>query len=142
MLAPQSSAGQTLPAEHCRYGAMDLALSQIAMRPPHMLLLDENNSIYIHESELRQTVVISTCLIAPRRGGGDMARHRKHEQLSLRGRNGLPHSAVNRVFNELPQAPREICTRSGSKAKRTLCAQVLPNCRRQQRPSVEHPDSR
>ncbi len=55
----------------------DLALSQIAMRRPHMLLLDENNSIYIHESELRQTVVISTCLIAPRRGGGDMARHRK-----------------------------------------------------------------
>jgi hypothetical protein len=57
----------------------DLALSQIAMRRPHMLLLDENNSIYIyiHESELRQTVVISTCLMAPRRCGGDMARHRK-----------------------------------------------------------------
>jgi hypothetical protein len=55
----------------------DLALSQIAMRRPHMLLLDENNSIYIHESELGQTVVISTCLIAPRRGGGDLARHRK-----------------------------------------------------------------
>ena len=43
-----------------------------------MLLLDVNNSlsIYIHESDLRQTVVISTCLTAPHRGGGDMARHR------------------------------------------------------------------
>jgi hypothetical protein len=29
MLAPQSSSGRTLPAEHCRYGAMDLSLLEI-----------------------------------------------------------------------------------------------------------------
>jgi len=31
MLAPKSSAGRTLPAEHCRYGAIDLSPTKFVL---------------------------------------------------------------------------------------------------------------
>jgi hypothetical protein len=61
MLAPKSSAGQTLPAEHCRYGAMDLSSTDVATG--NALVVFEN--FHFPGIYCTVTVTVSVFVMAP-----------------------------------------------------------------------------